>query len=108
MPSNVSPERKKILHAYGANVIWTDPADGSDGAIRKARELAAAEPEKYFYADQYSNENNWKAHYHTTAEEIWKQTEGQRDIYGCDAPPARAEPGDPVHLHDSGLAVQRA
>jgi cysteine synthase B len=77
MPSNVSPERKNILAAYGANIIWTDPADGSDGAIRKARELAASEPEKYFYADQYGNENNWLAHYHGTANEIWQQTEGR-------------------------------
>jgi cysteine synthase B len=77
MPSNVSPERKKYLAAYGANIVWTDPADGSDGAIRKARELAAAEPEKYYYADQYSNNENWRAHYRTTANEIWQQTEGQ-------------------------------
>jgi cysteine synthase B len=77
VPSNVSPERKHILDAYGANIIWTDPADGSDGAIRKARALAAAEPEKYVYADQYGNEQNWKAHYRTTANEIWRQTEGQ-------------------------------
>ncbi len=77
MPSNVSPERKLILHAYGANVTWTDPGEGSDGAIRKARELAASNPDLYYYADQYSNEANWKAHYRTTAEEIWRQTEGQ-------------------------------
>jgi cysteine synthase B len=77
MPSNVSPERKNILAAYGAHIIWTDPADGSDGAIRKARELAAAEPEKYFYADQYGNPNNWLAHYHGTANEIWEQTAGR-------------------------------
>lgn len=77
VPSNVSPERKHILAAYGAEVIWTDPADGSDGAIRSARALAAAEPERYLYADQYGNEQNWKAHYRTTANEIWKQTEGQ-------------------------------
>jgi cysteine synthase B len=77
VPSNVSPERKNILAAYGANVIWTDPADGSDGAIRKARTMIAAEPERYFYADQYGNEQNWKAHYRGTANEIWKQTEGQ-------------------------------
>ncbi len=77
MPSNVSPERKRYLAAYGAKVIWTDPADGSDGAIRKARELTGAEPDKYFYADQYSNEENWKAHYRTTANEIWEQTEGR-------------------------------
>jgi cysteine synthase B len=76
MPSNVSPERKRYLAAYGAEVIWTDPANGSDGAIRKARELTAAEPDRYFYADQYSNDENWKAHYRTTANEIWQQTEG--------------------------------
>jgi cysteine synthase B len=77
MPENVSVERKRILFAYGANIIYTDPADGSDGAIRKARELYASEPEKYFYADQYSNDANWQAHYHGTAEEIWQQTEGR-------------------------------
>jgi cysteine synthase B len=74
MPSNVSPERKKILAAYGADVVWTDPADGSDGAIRKARELAANEPEKYFYANQYGNDANWRAHYNGTGVEIWEQT----------------------------------
>jgi cysteine synthase B len=77
MPSNVSPERKNILAAYGAQIIWTEPADGSDGAIRKARELAANDPAKYFYADQYGNDNNWLAHYHGTANEIWQQTEGR-------------------------------
>ncbi|MGO4209805.1 PLP-dependent cysteine synthase family protein [Terriglobus sp. 2YAB30_2] len=77
LPSNASPERKKILAAYGANIVLTDPADGSDGAIRKARELAASDPDKYFYADQYSNNNNWQAHYKTTANEIWQQTEGR-------------------------------
>ena len=77
MPENVSVERKRILHAYGANIIYTDPADGSDGAIRKARELFAQSPEKYFYADQYSNDANWQAHYHGTANEIWQQTEGR-------------------------------
>ena len=77
MPENVSRERKQILKGYGANIVYTDPGDGSDGAIRKARELAGANPEKYFYADQYSNEANWKAHYHTTANEIWQQTQGR-------------------------------
>src|SRR3954462_4824695 len=77
MPENVSVERKRILFAYGANIIYTDPADGSDGAIRAARELYACELEKYFYADQYSNPANWQAHYHGTAEEIWQQTEGR-------------------------------
>ena len=78
MPSNVSVERKRILQAYGATVIYTDPGEGSDGAIRKARELIAEDPEKYYYADQYSNEANWRAHYaNGTADEIWQQTAGQ-------------------------------
>jgi len=78
MPSNVSKERKRILRAYGATVIYTDPGEGSDGAIRKAQELVAAEPEKYFYADQYSNDANWRAHYaNGTADEIWQQTAGR-------------------------------
>jgi cysteine synthase B len=77
MPSNASVERKRILAAYGATIVYTDPAEGSDGAIRKAQELAAAEPEKYFYADQYSNESNWRAHYEGTANEIWQQTGGR-------------------------------
>src|SRR5258708_37185766 len=77
VPSNVSIERKRISKAYGAEVIWTDPAEGSDGAIRKAQELVAANPEKYFHADQYSNDANWLAHYHGTANEIWQHTDGR-------------------------------
>jgi S-sulfo-L-cysteine synthase (O-acetyl-L-serine-dependent) len=77
MPENVSRERKQILQGYGANIIYTDPGDGSDGAIRKARELASEDTDKYFYADQYSNDANWKAHYYTTANEIWQQTQGR-------------------------------
>jgi cysteine synthase B len=77
MPENVSRERKQILQGYGANIIYTDPSDGSDGAIRMARQLAAAHPDQYFYADQYSNDANWKAHYFMTANEIWQQTQGR-------------------------------
>ena len=77
VPSNVSEERKRILRAYGATVVWTDAAEGSDGAIRRAQALAEAEPDKYIYVDQYSNEANWRAHYEGTAEEIWRQTEGR-------------------------------
>jgi cysteine synthase B len=76
MPSNVSAERKRILHAYGAQVEWTNPDHGSDGAIRRARELASNEPERFCYMDQYSNNANWKAHYETTGPEIWQQTAG--------------------------------
>ncbi len=75
MPSNVSPERKRILKAYGAQVEWTDPDLSSDGAIRRAHELAGNEPERFCYLDQYSNDANWKAHYETTGPEIWRQTE---------------------------------
>ena len=79
MPSNVSPERKRILQAYGAEVVWTDPAESSDGAIRKARELAQSSDSaaQYFYADQYSNPANWRAHYNGTGVEILDQTHGR-------------------------------
>lgn len=76
MPENVSPERVAILRAYGVDIQFTDPLEGSDGAIEAVRELAANEPETYFYANQYNNPANWQAHYHTTAPEIWKQTNG--------------------------------
>ena len=77
VPENASPERKRMLEAYGARVVYTDPGEGMDGAIRAARQLRARYPERYFYADQYSNDANWLAHYRTTAEEIWSQTEGR-------------------------------
>ena len=76
VPANASPERIAILTAYGAELELTDPLEGSDGAIRAVRELAAAEPETYFYADQYNNPANWQAHYHSTGVEIWQQTNG--------------------------------
>ena len=75
VPENVSPERLAILRAYGAELVLTDPLDGSDGAILEARRIAAADPTVY-YADQYNNPANWQAHYLTTAEEIWRQTDG--------------------------------
>jgi S-sulfo-L-cysteine synthase (O-acetyl-L-serine-dependent) len=77
VPENVSPERKRILQAYGANIVYTDPAEGSDGAIKIARQYAERHPDLYFYANQYSNDANWKAHYETTANEIWLQTQGR-------------------------------
>jgi cysteine synthase B len=77
VPENVSDERKRILQAYGANIIFTDPGEGSDGAIRIARQMAERQPDVYFYADQYSNDANWRAHYLTTANEIWEQTTGR-------------------------------
>lgn len=77
MPENVSEERKRIARAYGAELILTDPLEGSDGAIRKARRLVEEHPGRYFYADQYNNDANWRAHYETTGPEIWRQTHGQ-------------------------------
>lgn len=73
MPSNVSKARKDITRAFGTEIIFSDPMEGSDGAIRKAREIVAADPEKYFYPDQYSNPDNPLAHYHGTAVEILDQ-----------------------------------
>ncbi|MDH4121666.1 MAG: cysteine synthase family protein [Deltaproteobacteria bacterium] len=77
MPASVTPSRVKILKAYGAELILTDPALSSDGAILKAREMYRADPDRFFYADQYSNDNNWRAHFQSTGPEIWQQTEGR-------------------------------
>ena len=77
VPSNITPERKRVLKAYGPELIFTDPLEGSDGAIREARKRFAADPERYFYPDQYNNDFNWRAHYDTTAVEIWDQTKGR-------------------------------
>ena len=77
LPHSASEERKRMLHAYGAELVMTPGDEGTDGAIRRVRELAAAEPEKYFYPDQYSNPANWQAHYRGTANEIWQQTAGR-------------------------------
>lgn len=76
LPANASEERKRMLKAYGAEMILTDAGEGSDGAIRKVRELYEADPDLYFYPDQYSNPANWKAHFETTAVEIMEQTGG--------------------------------
>jgi len=77
LPKNASDERKRILRIYGATLIETNPLEGSDGAQVLAREMAAREPQKYFYPDQYNNEYNWRAHYDGTAAEIWEQTGGR-------------------------------
>ncbi len=77
MPANVSAERKAIVHAYGAELIESDPLEGSDGAIRLVRQIVAADPERYYYPDQYSNPANWIAHYETTGPEILAQTGGR-------------------------------
>jgi len=77
MPANASPERLAVLKALGAELTLTDPMEGSDGAILAARELLEKRPDRYFYADQYNNPDNWLAHYHTTGPEIVAQTAGR-------------------------------
>lgn len=77
IPQNCSPERVAILRAYGVDIEFTDPLEGSDGAITAVRELAASHPDEYFYVNQYNNPANWQAHYKTTGVEIWEQTQGQ-------------------------------
>jgi cysteine synthase B len=77
VPGNVTRERRQILQSYGADVVLTDPMDGSDGAIQEARRIYAGDPDRYFYPDQYSNEANWRAHFDTTGVEILEQTGGQ-------------------------------
>ena len=77
VPDHVTPERKRILAAYGAEVIYTDPLEGSDGAIREARRLASTDPHRCFYADQYNNDANWRAHEQTTEPEIFTDTRGR-------------------------------
>src|SRR5712664_3919488 len=77
LPDSASPERKRILVAFGAELVFTPGDEGTDGAIRRVHEIVKADPEKYFYPDQYSNPANWQAHYRTTANEIWQQTGGR-------------------------------
>jgi S-sulfo-L-cysteine synthase (O-acetyl-L-serine-dependent) len=77
LPTNASIERKRILKAYGAELVLTPADEGSDGAIRRVRDINQADPDRYFYADQYNNDANWRAHYETTGREIIEQTEGR-------------------------------
>lgn len=77
LPKNATIERKRCMLAYGAELILTDPTGGTDGAQRYVRQLVDANPNQYFYPDQYNNQANWKAHYETTAMEIWRQTDGR-------------------------------
>ena len=76
LPKNASVERKQTLLAFGAELVLTDPGEGTDGAQRVVKELFAADPGRYFYPDQYNNDANWRAHYETTGREIWEQTDG--------------------------------
>ncbi len=77
VPANVSPERRRILEAYGAELVFTPASDGTDGSQDAAKRLLASEPKTYWYLDQYSNEANWRAHFDSTGPEIWDQTRGR-------------------------------
>jgi S-sulfo-L-cysteine synthase (O-acetyl-L-serine-dependent) len=77
LPESASQERKRVLLAYGADLVVTPGDEGTDGAIRRVKEIVAAEPDLYYYPDQYSNPANWEAHYRTTANEIWQQSGGE-------------------------------
>ena len=97
VPSNVTVERKRLLHAYGAEMIFTDPMDGSDGAIREARKQVAANPDLYFYPDQYNNDANWRAHYDTTGagDSRADRTDASRTSSPASAPAVRSwEPAE--------------
>ncbi len=119
LPESASVERKRILRAYGAELVTTPGDEGTDGAIRRVREIVAEEPAAYYYPDQYSNPANWEAHYRTTAAEIWEQTGGEvdafrggigdeRNLRGDDAEAAAIEPGDSVRELAAGFVVSRA
>jgi len=77
LPKNASKERKQVLQAYGAELVFTDPTEGTDGAQRFVKQMVDDDPKRYFYPDQYNNDANWRAHYHGTAMEIWRQTQGR-------------------------------
>ena len=106
VPGNVTRERRQMLHAYGADVILTDPMDGSDGAIQEARRIYAGDPDRYFYPDQYSNDANWRAHFDTTGAEILDQTGGQLTHFIAGLGTSGTFVGTGRRLRASGLTVQ--
>jgi S-sulfo-L-cysteine synthase (O-acetyl-L-serine-dependent) len=106
MPANVSKERKALVSAYGAKLIESDPLEGSDGAIRLVRELVAAEPDRYFYANQYNNPANWWAHYDTTGPEIWRQTDGAITHFVCGLGTTGTFVGAGRYLKERNPAIQ--
>ena len=106
LPANASPERVQILRAYGAQLTLSDPTAGTDGARYLAHELAAIEPDRYFYADQYSNPANAQAHYSTTGPEIWQQTEGQITHFVAGLGTSGTMMGVGRYLREQNRAVQ--
>ena len=106
MPENVSVPRKQVATAYGVEIIYSSPMEGSDGAIRLAKRLVSEHPDRYWYADQYSNPNNWQAHYHGTGPEIWAQTGGRVTHFVAGIGTSGTVMGTSRRLHELGPHVR--
>jgi len=106
IPDNASLERKKRILAHGAEIHATSAQDGYDEALREVRRMAEAEPERYFFCDQYSNEHNWRAHYDTTGAEIWEQTQGRVTHLVCGVGTGGTITGTGKRLRDENPAVE--
>lgn len=106
LPANLTEERKRLLRAYGADIIQTDPLEGSDGSIREARRLVALDPAAYFYPDQYNNPANWRAHFESTGPEIWRQTRGRVTHFVAGLGTSGTFTGTGRYLRDKNPAVQ--
>ena len=106
VPENVTPERKRVLRAYGAEVVFTNPLEGSDGAIREVKRIYEADPDRYFYPDQYNNQANCQAHYDTTGPEILTQTGGRLTHFVAGLGTSGTFMGVGRYLRDHKLAVQ--
>jgi S-sulfo-L-cysteine synthase (O-acetyl-L-serine-dependent) len=106
VPDNVSPERLAILRALNAEVVRTDPLEGSDGAIRTARKMAADEPDKYWYANQYDNPANWQAHYRSTGPEIYAETENQVTHFVAGLGTSGTLMGTGTYLRETNPSIQ--
>jgi cysteine synthase B len=106
MPENVSVPRKQVATAYGVEIIYSSPMEGSDGAIRLAKRLVTEHPDRYWYADQYSNPNNWLAHYHGTGPEIWAQTNGRVTHFVTGIGTSGTVMGTSRRLHELGPQVR--
>lgn len=106
LPANASVERRRLLAIYGATIILTDPMEGTDGAIREARRRVQEAPERYFYADQYSNPANWRAHYLTTGPEVWTQTGGHITHFVAGLGTSGTMMGTGRYLKEQNRAVQ--
>ena len=106
MPANVSQERKALARAYGATLIESDPLEGSDGAILQVRSLVAADPRRYFFADQYNNDANWRAHFDTTGPEIWQQTKKGITHFVCGLGTTGTFVGTGRYLHQHNPEIE--